>query len=46
MEHGDDDQLTRRTAIRPPGYEERRRQRLKEKYGFEVNPVSADPNAS
>ncbi|RKU45571.1 hypothetical protein DL546_006966 [Coniochaeta pulveracea] len=32
-------------SIRPPGYEERRRQRLLEKYGFEVNPVSADPNA-
>ncbi|KAI0475438.1 hypothetical protein GGR56DRAFT_675565 [Xylariaceae sp. FL0804] len=28
-------------GIKPPGYEERRRQRLKEKYGFEVNPVSA-----
>ncbi|KAK0725438.1 hypothetical protein B0H67DRAFT_598690 [Lasiosphaeris hirsuta] len=32
-------------SIRPPGYEERRRQRLKETYGIEINPVSADPNA-
>ncbi|KAB5575290.1 hypothetical protein GE09DRAFT_1052878 [Coniochaeta sp. 2T2.1] len=32
-------------SIRPPGYEERRRERLKETYGFEVNTVSADPNA-
>ncbi|KAH8903246.1 NADH:ubiquinone reductase [Coniochaeta sp. PMI_546] len=32
-------------SIRPPGYEERRRERLKERYGFEVNPVSADPDA-
>ncbi|KAK3990884.1 hypothetical protein QBC44DRAFT_58945 [Cladorrhinum sp. PSN332] len=31
-------------SIRPPGYEERRRERLKEKYGFEVNPVSTDPD--
>ncbi|KAI0474203.1 hypothetical protein F4859DRAFT_504664 [Xylaria cf. heliscus] len=28
-------------GIKPPGYEERRRQRLKEKYGVEINPVSA-----
>ncbi|KKA26159.1 hypothetical protein TD95_003601 [Thielaviopsis punctulata] len=28
-------------GIRPPGYEERRRQRLKEKYGFDINPVKA-----
>ncbi|KAI1175280.1 hypothetical protein F4777DRAFT_579116 [Nemania sp. FL0916] len=28
-------------GIFPPGYEERRRQRLKEKYGVEINPVSA-----
>ncbi|KAI1636138.1 NADH-ubiquinone oxidoreductase-like protein [Biscogniauxia mediterranea] len=28
-------------GIYPPGYEERRRQRLKEKYGVEINPVSA-----
>ncbi|KAK3385051.1 hypothetical protein B0H63DRAFT_178002 [Podospora didyma] len=32
-------------SIRPPGYEERRRQRLKETYGIEISPVSADPNA-
>jgi len=33
------------TAIRPPGYEERRRKRLRETYGIEVKaPVSADPN--
>ncbi|KAL8376782.1 hypothetical protein RB595_007754 [Gaeumannomyces hyphopodioides] len=31
-------------GIQPPGYEERRRQRLKEKYGVEINPVCADPN--
>ncbi|KAH6606201.1 mitochondrial import inner membrane translocase subunit tim17 family [Trichoderma cornu-damae] len=29
------------TGIRPPGYEERRRERIKEKYGFEVDPVNA-----
>ncbi|KAI5920570.1 NADH-ubiquinone oxidoreductase-like protein [Camillea tinctor] len=28
-------------GIAPPGYEERRRERLKEKYGVEINPVSA-----
>ncbi|KAH8668721.1 hypothetical protein BX600DRAFT_510790 [Xylariales sp. PMI_506] len=28
-------------GIKPPGYEERRRERLKEKYGVEINPVSA-----
>ncbi|KEZ42873.1 NADH:ubiquinone reductase (H(+)-translocating) [Scedosporium apiospermum] len=28
-------------GICPPGYEERRRERIKEKYGFEVNPVKA-----
>jgi hypothetical protein len=28
-------------GIRPPGYEERRRERLKEKYGVEIKPVSA-----
>ncbi|KAL1875336.1 hypothetical protein VTK73DRAFT_10120 [Phialemonium thermophilum] len=32
-------------SIKPPGYEERRRQRLKEKYGVEISPVCADPNA-
>ncbi|KAK4198830.1 Tim17/Tim22/Tim23/Pmp24 family-domain-containing protein [Triangularia verruculosa] len=31
-------------SIRPPGYEERRRERLKEAYGFEVKPVSTDPD--
>jgi hypothetical protein len=33
-------------AIHAPGYEERRRQRVKEAYGFDVNPVSTDPNAA
>ncbi|KAL2019947.1 hypothetical protein VTK56DRAFT_9039 [Thermocarpiscus australiensis] len=33
-------------GIRPPGYEERRRERLKEKYGIDINPVSADPDAA
>ncbi|KAK0611487.1 hypothetical protein B0T14DRAFT_500576 [Immersiella caudata] len=33
-------------SIRPPGYEERRRQRLKETYGIDINPVSADPSAA
>ncbi|ETS75300.1 NADH-ubiquinone oxidoreductase subunit A [Pestalotiopsis fici W106-1] len=28
-------------GIEPPGYEERRRERLREKYGVEINPVSA-----
>ncbi|RYO85080.1 hypothetical protein DL764_009229 [Monosporascus ibericus] len=28
-------------GIRPPGYEERRRERLKEKFGVEINPVKA-----
>ncbi|ORY68340.1 uncharacterized protein BCR38DRAFT_130335 [Pseudomassariella vexata] len=28
-------------GIEPPGYEERRRARLKEKYGVDINPVSA-----
>ncbi|KAK0721535.1 Tim17/Tim22/Tim23/Pmp24 family-domain-containing protein [Apiosordaria backusii] len=31
-------------SIRLPGYEERRRKRLKEAYGFEVKPVCADPD--
>ncbi|KAI1102152.1 hypothetical protein F4804DRAFT_334592 [Jackrogersella minutella] len=31
-------------GIKPPGYEERRRERLKEKYGVEINPVSANPD--
>ncbi|KAI0895233.1 hypothetical protein F4806DRAFT_497377 [Annulohypoxylon nitens] len=29
-------------CIKPEGYEERRRQRLKEKYGVDINPVRAD----
>ncbi|KAH7154894.1 hypothetical protein B0J13DRAFT_521068 [Dactylonectria estremocensis] len=33
-------------GIRPPGFEERRAQRLKETYGFEVNPVSATVDGS
>ncbi|KPM34229.1 hypothetical protein AK830_g12338 [Neonectria ditissima] len=33
-------------GIRPPGYEERRAERLKEKYGFEVNPVNATVEGS
>lgn len=33
-------------GIYPPGYQERRRQRLLEKYGVEVKPVSADPNVA
>ncbi|GAB1317508.1 NADH-ubiquinone oxidoreductase 21.3 kDa subunit [Madurella fahalii] len=32
-------------GIRPPGYEERRRERLKERYGIDINTVSADPDA-
>ncbi|KAK4250051.1 hypothetical protein C7999DRAFT_38974 [Corynascus novoguineensis] len=33
-------------GIKPPGYEERRRERLKEKYGIDINTVSADPGAA
>ncbi|KAK7407979.1 hypothetical protein QQX98_009850 [Neonectria punicea] len=33
-------------GIRPPGYEERRAERLKKKYGFEVNPVNASVEGS
>ncbi|KAK5995724.1 NADH-ubiquinone oxidoreductase 21.3 kDa subunit [Cladobotryum mycophilum] len=33
-------------GIRAPGYEERRRERIKEKYGFEINPVSATVEGS
>ncbi|KAL2262234.1 hypothetical protein VTK26DRAFT_2070 [Humicola hyalothermophila] len=33
-------------GIKPPGYEERRRQRIKEKYGVDINPVCADPDAA
>ncbi|KAI0517831.1 hypothetical protein F5B22DRAFT_635693 [Xylaria bambusicola] len=31
-------------GIEPPGYEERRRERLKEKYGVDIKPVSALAN--
>lgn len=34
------------TGIRPPGYEERRRERIKEKYGFEIDPVKATVDGS
>lgn len=34
------------SGIKPPGYEERRRERIKERYGIEINPVNADPDAS
>lgn len=33
-------------GIQPPGYEERRRQRLQEKYGLEINPVNATVEGS
>ncbi|OAA81821.1 Mitochondrial import inner membrane translocase subunit Tim17 family protein [Akanthomyces lecanii RCEF 1005] len=33
-------------GIKPPGYEERRRERIQEKYGFEINPVSATVEGS
>ncbi|KYK54782.1 Mitochondrial import inner membrane translocase subunit Tim17 family protein [Drechmeria coniospora] len=33
-------------GIRPPGYEERRRERMQEKYGFEINPVNATVEGS
>jgi hypothetical protein len=33
-------------GIRPPGYEERRRERIQEKYGFEINPVKATVDGS
>ncbi|KAK3950753.1 NADH:ubiquinone reductase [Pseudoneurospora amorphoporcata] len=33
-------------GIYPPGYEERRRQRLLEKYGVEVKPVSVNPSVA
>lgn len=35
-----------RTGIKPPGYEDRRRERIQEKYGFEINPVSATVEGS
>ncbi|EFY89286.1 hypothetical protein J3458_018782 [Metarhizium acridum] len=33
-------------GIQPPGYEERRRERIKDTYGFEVNPVKATVEGS
>lgn len=33
-------------GITPPGYEERRRERIQEKYGFEINPVNATVEGS
>ncbi|KAM4057925.1 tim17/Tim22/Tim23/Pmp24 family protein [Hirsutella rhossiliensis] len=33
-------------GIKPPGYEERRRERIKEKYGFEIKPVKATVDGS
>lgn len=33
-------------GIQPPGYEERRRERIKETYGFEINPVKATVEGS
>ncbi|KAG5978805.1 hypothetical protein E4U55_005905 [Claviceps digitariae] len=33
-------------GIEPPGYEERRRQRIKEKYGLEIKPVNATVEGS
>ncbi|PHH84112.1 hypothetical protein CDD83_2458 [Cordyceps sp. RAO-2017] len=33
-------------GIKPPGYEERRRERIKEKYGIEINPVKATVDGS
>jgi len=33
-------------GIKPPGYEERRRERIKEKYGIDIHTVSADPDAA
>lgn len=38
--------LTMYTGIKPPGYEERRRERVQEKYGFEINPVNATVEGS
>lgn len=35
-----------KTGIKPPGYEERRRERIKEKYGFEIDPVKATVEGS
>lgn len=36
----------RKIGIEPPGYEERRRERIKETYGFEINPVKATVEGS
>ncbi|KZZ92135.1 Mitochondrial import inner membrane translocase subunit Tim17 family protein [Moelleriella libera RCEF 2490] len=33
-------------GIQPPGYEDRRRERIKEKYGFEIDPVKATVDGS
>ncbi|TQV98232.1 hypothetical protein V2A60_008007 [Cordyceps javanica] len=33
-------------GIKPPGYEERRRERIQEKYGFEIDPVKATVEGS
>ncbi|KAL6852765.1 hypothetical protein ACO1O0_007313 [Amphichorda felina] len=33
-------------GIRPPGYEDRRRERIKEKYGFDIHPVKATAEGS
>ncbi|KID96643.1 Mitochondrial import inner membrane translocase subunit Tim17 family protein, partial [Metarhizium majus ARSEF 297] len=33
-------------GIQPPGYEERRRERIKETYGFDINPVKATVEGS
>jgi hypothetical protein len=38
--------LTRPTVIHSPNYDELRVERLKEKYGYEIKTVSADPNAA
>ena len=38
--------FSNKKGIYPPGYQERRRQRLLEKYGVEIKPVSADPNGA
>ena len=38
--------LTSLSGIRPPGYEDRRRDRIKEKYGFDIQPVKATAEGS
>lgn len=40
------DLLALKIGITPPGYEERRRERIQEKYGFEINPVNATVEGS